>query len=118
MEPQDLPPKHSPPRKIAIANADFGFGNIEAWANIIRSYQELHPGHRVTLLYQNEPVPSLTKLFKLGHQVDHEAFQVTVTAQDQDFKHLRKLHRLLVEGAGADFQKFLVPELHRTLKLF
>jgi len=31
---------------------------------------------------------------------------------------LRKYDHLLVEGAGPDYQKFVVPEIHRTLKLF
>jgi hypothetical protein len=118
MEPQDLPPKHSPPRKIVIDNEAFGFGNIEAWANIIRSYRELHPQHRVLVLYQGEPVANLASLFKLGKQVNRSAFELSVAANDQNFKHLAKLYRLLVEGAGKDFEKFLVPELHRTLKLF
>jgi len=118
MEPQDTPPVQSPPRKIVIDNEAFGYGNIEAWANIIRSYREQHPQHLVLLLYHSEPVVNLTMLFKMGKPVDRDAFQLSVAARDQDFRHLAKLHRLLVEGAGPDFQKFLVPELHRVLKLF
>ena len=118
MESQDIPPPKSPPRKIEIDNEAFGYGNIEAWANIIRSYRELHPQHHVLLLYHSQPVANLTALFKLGKEVDRDAFQLSVAAQDKDFQHLNKLHRLLVEGAGPDFQKFLVPELHRVLKLF
>jgi len=118
MEPQDTPPGQSPPRKIVIENEAFGFGNIEAWANIIRSYREQHPQHQVLLLYHSLPVANLTSLFKLDKGVDRDAFQLSVAARDKDFRHLNKLHRLLVEGAGTDFQKFLVPELHRVLKLF
>jgi hypothetical protein len=118
MEPLYVPPKQSPPRKLVIDNEAFGYSNIEAWANIIRSYVEKHPGHRVNLIYHGEPVQSLTYLFKLGKTVDRDAFQVSVAAPDQDFRQVTKLCRLLVEGAGPDFKKFIVKDLHRTLKLF
>lgn len=118
MESLEVPPKQSPPRKIQIGNDAFGFGNIEAWVNIIRSYRELHPGHRVVLIYHGEMVHNPTYLFKLGKNLDRDAFQLTVAAPDQDFKHLAKLHRLLVEGAGPDYEKFLIREIHQTLRLF
>ena len=118
MEPVYTPAKHSPPRKIVIENEAFGFGNIEAWANIIRSYNEKHPDHQVILLYQGQPVQSLTYLFKLVKGVDRDAFELVVSAHDADFSQVAKLYRLLVEGAGTTYEKFISHEIHRTLKLF
>jgi hypothetical protein len=118
MEPFYTPPKESPRRKIVIENAAFGMGNVEAWANIIRAYKSVHPEHHVNLYYQGQQVSSLINLFKLGHPVNVQAFEMSVAAKDQEFKHVAKLLRLLVEAAGSDYQKFVVPELHRTLKLF
>ena len=106
------------PGKIAIDNPAFGYSNIEAWARIISSYQELHPRHRVLLLYQGKPVRGQTYLFKLGKTVNLDGFELVVSAEDADFRHVAKLARLLVEAGGPEYAKFIVPELHRTLKLF
>jgi hypothetical protein len=118
MEPGDVPPRHSPPRKVPIENEAFGYGNLEAWANIIRSYHERHREQQVILYYNGLRVQSLTYLFKLGKTIQRDGFELSVEARDQDFSQLNKLYRLLIEGAGPDFGKFLVPEVHRTLKLF
>lgn len=118
MEPFYTPPQHSPLRRIVIDNEDFGFGNVEAWANIIRSYEQSHPGHRVLLVYQGKPVMNFTYLFKLGKLVDREGFEVAVAAEDRDYRHTSKLLRLLVEGAGPDYERFITHEIHRVLKLF
>jgi hypothetical protein len=114
----DSPPKQSARRRIAIDNPEFGFGNIESWANIIRSYRERHPEHQVILLYEGEPVHGTTYLFKLGKAVKRDAFELIVSAPDQNFKDLPKLFRLLADGAGPDYQRFLVRELHKVLHLF
>ena len=118
MESIEVPPKQSPRRRIVIDNEAFGMGNVEAWANIIRSYKALHPEHHVLLFYEGLQVSSMTYLFKLGRPVNRGHFEMSVAAPDQNFAHLPKLYRLLVEGASAEYQQFIVPELHRTLKLF
>jgi hypothetical protein len=118
MESLDTPPKQTPRRKIVIDYEAFGMGNVEAWANIIRSYKELHPEHHVLLFYEDKQVSNLTYLFKVGKPVNRGRFEMCVTGRDENFRHVPKLFRLLVEGAGPDYQKFVVPEIHRTLKLF
>lgn len=106
------------PRRIVITIDHFGFANIEAWMNIIRSYKAVHPNHQVTLLYQGEPTKHVQYLFKLGRPVNRDGFELVVAAPADEQKDVAKLYRLLVEGAGADYQKFLDRELYRTLKLF
>ena len=118
METLYTPPKQTPRRKIVITNEAFGMGNVEAWSNIIRAYKAVHPEHHVNLFYEGEQVSNLTFLFKLGHPVNLEAFEMSVTARDEDFKHVPKLARLLVEGAGTDYEKFILREVHTILKLF
>lgn len=118
MEPFYTPPPHSPLRRIVIENEAFSFGNFEAWGNIIRSYEQAHPGHRVLLVYQGEPVQSLTYLFKLGKSLDLGAFEVAVAGEDRDFRDAGKLLRLLVEASGPGYERFIIREIHRTLKLF
>ena len=112
------PPKRSKPRHLVVTNKLLEFGNIEAWQNIIRSYKSLHPSHRVILYYNGEVVNNLISLFKMGRPVNAEGFQLEVAAPDEDFTHEPKLYRLLVEGAGPDFERFISHELHRVLKLF
>ncbi len=118
MDPTEPSSKHSAPRTIVITNESFAYGNIEAWMNIIRSYMEVHPRHSVTLLYEDEPIQNVTALFKMERPVNREGFKVMVSAPDEDLRHVSKLYRLLVEGAGPDYSKFLQREIHRTLRLF
>ena len=106
------------PRRIVITADHFGFANIEAWMNIIRSYKAVYPNHQVTLVYQGEPTNNVQHLFKLGKPVNRDGFELVVGAPTDEQKDVAKLYRLLVEGAGPDFQKFLDRELYRTLKLF
>jgi len=118
MESTTPPPKRSKPRNLVVTNELLEFGNIEAWLNIIRSYKSLHPTHRVILYYKGEVVNNLINLFKLGRPVAAEGFQLEVAAPDEDFTHEPKLFRLLVEGAGPDYERFIIHELHTVLKLF
>jgi hypothetical protein len=118
MEPEYLPAPRVPVRKIPIAGDNFSFGNIEAWFKIIGSYYAIHPMHQVILHYLGEPVPSVAYLFKLGKDLDCDGFAVTVAAHDRDFTHVPKLHRLLVEAAGPEYDQFLSRELYQTFRLF
>lgn len=106
------------PRRIVITADHFAYANIEAWMNIIRSYKQVHPNHEVTLLYQGEPTKNVQYLFRLNKPVNRDGFELVVGAPAEEQKDVAKLYRLLVEGAGADYQKFLDRELYRTLKLF
>ena len=106
------------PRRIVITVDHFAFANIEAWMNIIRSYKAVYPNHQVTLLYQGEPARNVQYLFRLGRPVNRDGFELVVGAPADEQKDVAKLYRLLVEGAGPDYEKFLDRELYRTLKLF
>ena len=118
MEPSATPVKQSAPRRIVVTNDHFQFGNIEAWINIIRSYKETNPDHVVTILYNDEPIRNITSLFKMPRPIRRDAFQLVVSANDQNLDAVPKLYRLLVEGAGPDFRKFLLRDIHQVLKLF
>lgn len=118
MEPMAPPPPRSEPKVIPIQKDHFSFANIEAWLNIIRSYQQKHPEHKVHIVYEGEEIQSRMSLFRVEKPVNPEGFEFYVVAEDKNFKDLPKLFRLLVEGAGPEFNKFVPPELHRTLELF
>ena len=106
------------PREIVVTNSVLEYGNIEAWTNIIASYQQRHPEHQVIILYEGEPVSSVVSLFKLGKNLNPHGFQMAVAAADTEWKDVPKLYRYLVEASGPGFGKFLQREIHRVLKLF
>ena len=105
------------PRTIVISNEELVHGNIEAWMNIIASYKERHPEHAVVIHYEGEPVNNLQTLFR-KEQPNKEAFQLVVEAPDGFLKDVPKLFRLLVEGAGPNYRRFIEKELHKVLELF
>ncbi len=106
------------PRDIVISNPDFEYGNVEAWMNIIKSYEQIHPEHEVIILYEGEVVSNMISLFKMETRPNRSSFQMTVNAPDGNWKDMAKLYRLLVEGASPNFQKFIGKEVYRVLKLF
>jgi len=118
MEPTETPKTTSEPRTIVISDDHFGFVNIEAWLNIIRSYQAKHPSHHVHLSYEGEEIRNLKYLFKMDRPVNPMGFQCSISTVDQNLKDIPKLVRLLVEGAGPNHSIFITRELHRVLELF
>lgn len=118
MEPTESPKASSKPRTIVISDDHFGFANMEAWLNIIRSYQAKHPRHQVHLSYEGEEIRNLKYLFKMERPVSPTGFKCYISTVDQNLKDFPKLIRLLVEGAGPNHGTFLTRELNRVLNLF
>ena len=106
------------PRDIIIGNDVLEYGNIEAWINIIESYNVAYPTHEVVILYEAEPVKSLFTLFKMQTSINRAGFQMQVRAPDANLKNVPKLYRLLVEGAGKGYQQYIKKEMYQTLHLF
>lgn len=106
------------PRDIVITNSELVYGNIEAWMNIIESYQESHPHHHVEILYEGEPVHNMRTLFKFDTPPNRNAFQLVVKAPDANWKDVPKLYRFLVEGASPNYHRFIQKEMYQVLRLF
>jgi len=106
------------PRPLPVTNAELEFGNVEAWINVIRSYLAKHPGHKVVLLYDGEPVANLLSLYRMRHEISRDRFALQVEAPADERGDVAKLFRLLVEAAGPDYRRYLQKELHRVLTLF
>jgi hypothetical protein len=111
-------PAVTKPRAIVVTNKALAYGNIEAWINIIESYRRRHPEHRVSILYEGEPVNNLVSLFKMQRGSSDDAFKLVVAAPDKNLKDVPKLYRLLVEGAGPDYERFIQKEAFKVLTLF
>ena len=106
------------PKDIVITNQTLEYGNIEAWINIIKSYKESHPGHKVIVTYEGEPVGNMISLYKMEGDPNLNGFQLEVHAPDGNWKDVSKLYRFLVEGASARFERFINKEMYRVLNLF
>ncbi|MDH5753508.1 MAG: hypothetical protein OEZ59_13950 [Deltaproteobacteria bacterium] len=118
MEPSFPPESKSKPRRIPVASEKIIFGHLEAWANIIRSYQATHPSHRVMLRYEDEAVLSLMELFKMAGRLNPQGFELVVAAADHNLKDVPKLVRYLVEGASDSYNQFIRRDVHQVQPLF
>jgi hypothetical protein len=103
---------------IPVTGAALKYGNIEAWLNIIQSYRERHPAHEVHVLYKGERVHNLIDLFKIEGTPDRAAFALDVVIPDGDRKDLPKLRRLLAEGSGENYGRYIGKPLYQVLRLF
>ena len=105
-------------RPLVIENSHFTFGNIEAWINILKSYQSTFPDHKVMLIYNGVPVNNLANLHKQVHNLNLERFELKVSGEDMNRKNVSKLRRLLMEGGGPNFKPFINRELYKVTQLF
>lgn len=106
------------PRDIVITNRTLENGNIEAWINIIQSYNSVHPNHHVIIYYEGSAINNMISLYKMEKTADLNAFQLVVTALDGDWKDVAKLYRYLVEGASPRFERLINKDMYQVLKLF
>lgn len=111
-ESMKITPKYS----VQVSNELFHNGNVEAWKNIVESYQTAHPDLKVTVYHEGELIQDLNTLFKWG-KVKHGGlifFQVA----GENIKNVSKLKRYLYEGASQRFEAFLKKDINRPLELF
>lgn len=109
---RNLTPKYS----VQVTNELFHNGNVEAWKNIIESYETAHPGCKVIVYHEGELIQDLNSLFKWG-KVKHGGlimFQVAGT----NIKNVSRLQKYLHEGASKRFEAFMKHDVNRTLSLF
>ncbi|MCE9597885.1 MAG: hypothetical protein K8S54_07945 [Spirochaetia bacterium] len=109
---RNLTPKYS----VQVTNELFHNGNVEAWKNIIESYETAHPGCKVIVYHEGELIQDLNSLFKWG-KVKHGGlimFQVAGNA----IKNVSRLQKYLHEGASKRYESFTKHDLNRTLNLF
>ena len=107
-----LTPKYS----VQVSNELFHNGNVEAWKNIIESFEATHEGCQVIVYHEGELIQDLNSLFKWG-KVKHGGlifFQVA----GQNLKHISRLQKYLYEGASSRFEAFLKQDPNRMLQLF
>lgn len=109
---KNLTPKYS----VQVTNELFHNGNVEAWKNIIESYEEKHEGLRVIVYHEGELIQDLNSLFKWG-KVKHGGLIFFQVAGNQ-IKNVSKLQKYLHVGASSRFETFMKHDVNRTLSLF
>lgn len=109
---RSITPKYS----VQVTNELFHNGNVEAWKNIIESYETKHTGNKVIVYHEGELIQDLNALFKWG-KVKHGGiimFQVAGTA----IKGVSRLQKYLHEGASPRFEAFMKHDINKVLNLF
>lgn len=109
---RSLTPKYS----VQVTNELFHNGNVEAWKNIIESFQHTHPTCQVIVYHEGELIHDLNSLFKWG-KVKHGGvifFQIAGTS----IKNVSRLQKYLHEGASSRYEAFMKHDLNKKLSLF
>lgn len=109
---QNLTPKYS----VQVTNELFHNGNVEAWKNVIESYEEAYSTSQVIVYHEGELIQDLNSLFKWG-KVKHGGlifFQIA----GQQIKGVSRLQKYLFEAASPRFEAFMKHDVNKTLKLF
>lgn len=109
---KNLTPKYS----VQVSNELFHNGNVEAWKNIIESYETKHSDCKVIVYHEGELIQDLNSLFKWG-KVKHAGlifFQVA----GHNIKNVSRLQKYLYEGASPRFEAFLKHDVNKVLNLF
>ncbi|MDH5657556.1 MAG: hypothetical protein OEZ34_16700 [Spirochaetia bacterium] len=110
--PKNLTPKYS----VQVSNELFHNGNVEAWKNIIESYEAKHPDCKVIVYHEGELIQDLNSLFKWG-KVKHQGlifFQIA----GSEIKNVSRLQKYLYEGASKRYEAFMKKDINKILNLF
>ena len=109
---KNLTPKYS----VQVSNELFHNGNVEAWKNVIESYQAKHPDCNVIVYHEGELIQDLNSLFKWG-KVKHGGlifFQIA----GANIKNVSRLQKYLFEGASKRYEAFIKKDINKILNLF
>ena len=108
--------KITPKYSCQVTNELFHNGNVEAWKNIINSYESFHPHLKVCVYHNSEKINNLNSLFKWGKVRNGDVILFNVVGEN--FKDIAKLQKYLFEGASNRFEIFLKKEPGVPLNLF
>ena len=109
---RNLTPKYS----VQVTNELFHNGNVEAWKNVIESFQEKMEGCEVIVYHEGELIQDLNSLFKWG-KVKHGGLIFFQVAGPQ-IKGVSRLQKYLHEAASPRFEAFLKHDVNKVLNLF
>ena len=104
--PLDQRPQQTTPRyAVPVTNELFHYGNVEAWQNIIESYQKKYDDLKVHIFHREKPIYRISSLFKWGKVSVGDVIHFSVSGAE--FKDMAKLKKYLTIGASPRFMPFI-----------
>lgn len=108
---RNITPKYS----VQVTNELFHNGNVEAWKNIIESYQA-KTSNEVIVYHEGELIQDLNSLFKWG-KVKHGGL-IMFQVMGYQIKGVSRLQKYLHEGASSRYETFMKHDVNKILNLF
>jgi hypothetical protein len=130
IQPSDVPPPSpntrrrvaeqkrqiTPKYEVRVTNELFHNGNVEAWRNIIESYETTYKNSTILLYHNNERITHISSLFKWGKVKMGDSIFFSVVGME--IHSIAKLKKYLSGGASPRYKAFIKKDLNHILNLF
>jgi hypothetical protein len=101
-------PRTTPLCSVEVTNELFHYGNVEAWKRVIGEYENTHPGCKVHVYYDGEPVRDMNALFTWGKARSGSVIRFAVVSSGAGaIRDIAGLRRCLAQASSRDFQPLL-----------
>jgi hypothetical protein len=97
------PPRRTPLYSVRVVNELFHYANVEAWKRVIGEYENAHPGCRVQVYYDGEPVQDMNALFAWGKAPHGSVIRFAVFSAGTAIRDMAGLRRSLARASGRTF---------------
>jgi hypothetical protein len=98
------PPRTTPVYSVPITNELFHYGNVEAWKRVIGEYENAHPGCKVHVYYDGEPIRDMNALFTWGKAPRGRIIQFAVSSAGNPIRNTASLRRCLARASSRNFE--------------
>ncbi|MBU3915213.1 hypothetical protein KKA14_06725 [bacterium] len=125
-DPESLPASQTPQEQnkrrvtpkyaVQVTNELFHNGNVEAWRNIIESYEKTNPGSTTLLFHNGQRIKHISALFKWGKVKTGDSIFFSIVGEE--IKDVAKLKKYLSHGASHDYKHFIKKDVNVVLNLF
>ncbi|MBU2514385.1 hypothetical protein KJ966_23865 [bacterium] len=106
----------TPKYGVPVTNELFHNGNVEAWRNIIESYEKKYVGSTILLFHNGQRIKHISSLFKWGKVKTGDSIFFSIVGEE--IKDVAKLKKYLYEGASHNFKYFVKKDVNLVLSLF
>ncbi len=106
----------TPKYAVPVTNELFHNGNVEAWRNIIESYEKKYPGNTTLLFHNGQRIKHISSLFKWGKVKTGDSIFFSIVGEE--IKDVAKLKKYLYQGASHNFKYFVKKDVNVILNLF
>ncbi len=106
----------TPKYGVQVSNELFHNGNVEAWRNIIESYEKKHVGNTILLYHNGQRIKHISSLFKWGKVKTGDSIFFSIVGEE--IKDVAKLKKYLFQGASHNFKSFVKKDVNVVLNLF